>query len=217
MHFDHLSKLKLTNLLAKGLTDLNLSLSADTQDKIIAYLNLLAKWNRVYNLTAIRDPLQMMTRHILDSLAAAAYMKGPRIIDVGTGAGFPGIPLALVYPQHQIVLLDSNGKKTRFLIQVKAELELTNVEVVQARVEDYHPSQCFNDVIARAFTQLNDMILKTQHLCCTNGCLWAMKGIYPQEELHDLDSKMRIEVVQLRVPNLQEQRHLVCIRFNTNP
>ncbi len=191
------------------LTATQLSLSAAVQDKIIQYIKLLGKWNQAYNLTAVRDPIEMMTRHIADSLAVASYLTGKTIIDVGSGAGLPGIPLALVFPERKVVLLDSNGKKTRFLIQVKAELGLDNVEVVQSRAEDYQPEQCFDCIIARAFTQIGDMITKTRHLACKNGQIWAMKGVYPEDELKKVAEPY--QVYPLQVPGLAEQRHLVCI------
>jgi 16S rRNA (guanine527-N7)-methyltransferase len=204
---------KLQQLLTEGLAQLHLNIPQHAQEKILTYLQLLEKWNQVYNLTAVRDPIQMMTRHILDSLTVVPYLQGQNIIDVGTGAGLPGIPLALALPECRFVLLDSNGKKMRFLIQAKAELGLANVEVVQARVEDYHPKQCFDEVISRAFTQLDDMIEKTRHLCCPKGRILAMKGMHPEAELNDLDATVVVTVFPLTVPGLQEQRHLVSMGF----
>lgn len=204
---------ELRQLLIEGLAELHLNLPQQAQEKILAYLELLEKWNQVYNLTAVRDPIQMMLRHILDSLTIAPFIKGQHVIDVGTGAGLPGIPLALVYPERRFVLLDSNGKKLRFLIQAKAELNLANVEVVQARVEAYHPQQCFDEVVSRAFTQLDDMIAKTRHLCCPKGRILAMKGMHPEAELSELDANIAVKVFPLVVPGLQGQRHLVSMEF----
>lgn len=197
--------------LASILHALNLDLSVPTQTKILAYLDLLQRWNRVYNLTAITDPNDMLIKHIADSLVIWPYITGKQCIDVGTGAGLPGIPLALMFPDKHWTLLDSNGKKTRFLLQVKAQLGLNNVTIVQARAEEFFPGQCFENVITRAWTNLSDMIAKTKQLYCPGGCLLAMKGAYPTEELQGLN--LQVVVYPLQVPNLAEQRHLVCVTF----
>ncbi len=191
--------MNLQNRLAQILEALNLPLPQPTQTALIEYLTLLSRWNAVYNLTAIRDPLSAMDRHIADSLAIAPFLAPfeGRWLDVGSGAGLPGIPLALIFPDRHWTLLDSNGKKTRFLVQVKASLGLKNVEVIQARVEaintnpspqrgedgrrpgegQWHP--CFANIITRAFAPLPTIIAKTQHLLCENSRIWAMKGVYP--------------------------------------
>lgn len=203
---------KLLSNLQCGLDALKQPLSTAAQQKLIDYILLLFKWNQAYNLTAIRDPQAMLIRHIFDSLAVAPYIKGQHIIDVGTGAGLPGIPLALALPDQHFVLLDSNGKKTRFLIQVKGQLALNNVDVVQSRVEAYHPKINFDDVIARAVGTLNDMIDKTKHLCHEGGRIWLMKGTYPKEELAELNTlPYKTTIYPLNVPKLNEERHLVCI------
>lgn len=190
-------------------TSLEALLPAASRVDLLRYRDLIATWNRVYSLTAVRDIDEMIPRHLLDSLAIAPYVKGERILDVGAGAGLPGIPLALTLPQWQFVLLDSNGKKTRFLIHVKSELSLTNVEVVQARVEQYQPEQLFDTIVTRAFGSLDAMIEKTKRLCRPGGCLLAMKGQYPQDELAAISE--RFEVYPITVPALDAQRHLVCI------
>jgi 16S rRNA (guanine527-N7)-methyltransferase len=204
-----ITELPLVTQLSEGLQALNVSVTAQVQTKLIDYLHLLQKWNRAYNLTAIREPSAMLTKHILDSVAIMPYLRGKRVIDVGTGAGLPGIPLALLLEDWHFTLLDSNGKKTRFLIQAKSELALTNVEIVQARVEDYKPEHRFTDVVTRAFSDISDMIDKTHHLLSAAGQLVAMKGVYPQQELQKVN--VHYAVHPLQVPGLGEQRHLVCL------
>lgn len=179
------------------------------------YLALLLKWNRVYNLTAITNPKDMVIKHILDSLAVNPYLYGDRIVDVGTGAGLPGIPLAMVNPEKQFVLLDSNGKKVRFLNQVKIELQLTNVAIVHNRVEKYQPKSCFTCVLTRAFSSINDMLLKTCHLCCKDGVFLAMKGDCPANELQEIAEGFTIKSVQpLKIPGLDAARNLVIVRMS---
>lgn len=185
------------------------ALPKEAQDKISSFLELLQKWNQAYNLTAIRDPKDMVTKHILDSLVVAPYIKGPRIIDVGTGAGLPGIPLAIALPHFQFTLLDSNGKKIRFLTQVLAELGLKNIEIVQERVEDYQSTEGFQTIISRAFASLDDFIDKTKHLLATDGQILAMKGKVLDEELKNVTG--HVKVCQLEIPGLKEQRNLVII------
>lgn len=199
--------------LLKGLQALQLELSESVVAGLLAYLALLVKWNRAYNLTAVRDPQEMVTRHLLDSLAVVPHLPAGSIIDVGSGAGLPGIPLALVFPERDITLLDSNGKKTRFLVQAKGELGLANVTVVQQRVEQFHPEHPFNCVITRAFASLTDILTGSRHLLATNGQMMAMKGEVPAEELTTLPEGYHLlEVISLRVPGLeQEQRHLLRI------
>ena len=162
--------------LATGLESLDLALSADVQARLLAYLALLDKWNRTYNLTAVRDPAAMVSRHVLDSLAVSPWLQGPRIIDVGTGAGLPGIPLALAHPHWQFVLLDSRRKRTRFVTQAVSELGLSNVHVVAGRVEDYAPDAPFQTVISRAFSQLADFVSAVGRLVAAEGRLLAMKA-----------------------------------------
>ena len=176
------------------------------------YLDLIEKWNKTYNLTAIRDPKEMFSKHLLDSLAIAPYVKGNNILDVGSGAGLPGIPLALYYPHKQFVLLDSNGKKTRFLQHVKQKLALKNIEVIQARVEKFTSQSCFTSITARAFSSIPKLLEICQHLCCDNGQFLLMKGNYPQEELHGIiDAIFSVEVIPLQIPGLSAKRHLVQI------
>lgn len=198
--------------LARGLEHMSLSLPVSTQEKLLAYVALLVKWNRVYNLTAVRDPAGMVARHLLDSLAVLPHLKGPRVLDVGTGAGLPGIPLALAKPEWQFVLLDSNRKKTRFVIQACIDLGLANVIVESCRIEDYHPEVLFNTVISRAFSSLSDMLAATGRLCGRDGGMVAMKGEYPAAELAALPPGFVVQGVHpLRVPGLDAQRHVVCV------
>lgn len=160
-----------------------------------AYLDLLHKWNQAYNLTSVRTRDEMQVKHIADSLAVSPYLHGQRLIDVGTGAGLPGIPLAIMHPDKQFTLLDSNSKKTRFLKQAKQQLELQNVEIVHSRVEDYQPEQGFDTVISRAFASICDMLRGSQHLACDNGRFLAMKGVPPTEELQQLPAGFSLDTV----------------------
>lgn len=202
----------LDNILAAGLTRIGLALDAPTQTALLRYVDLLARWNRTYNLTAVREPEQMVTRHLLDSLAIAPFVHGLRVIDVGTGAGLPGIPLALALPSLHFVLLDSNAKKTRFLIEVQGQLKLSNVEVVQARAETYRPLEPFDTVLSRAFAGIADMLKSAAHLCRPGGQLLAMKGTYPEEELAEMPANYRlVRTEALHVPGLDAERHLVII------
>lgn len=152
-------------------------------EPFVQYLLLLEQWNRAYNLTAVRDVGEMVGRHILDSLAIIPYLRGNRWLDVGTGPGLPGIPLALAHPHAELVLLDSNGKKTRFLREVVRNLSLDHVDVVESRVESYHPIRAFDTVVSRAFSALEPMVEKTRHLIDTRGLWLAMKGRVPEDEL----------------------------------
>lgn len=198
--------------LARGLEQMTLPLSAIAQEKLLAYVGLLAKWNRVYNLTAVRDPAEMVTRHLLDSLSVVPHLRGPRVLDVGSGAGLPGIPLALARPEWQFVLLDSNRKKTRFITQSCIELGLTNVSVEASRIEDYHPQLRFDTVISRAFSELSAMLVATGRLCKPEGVMLAMKGEYPVAELAGVPPGFIVQAVEvLQVPGLDAQRHVVRV------
>ena len=162
---------------------------------LLDYLDLLLRWNRSYNLTAVRDPLQGVTRHLLDSLSIAPFLVGERFIDVGTGAGLPGVPLAVLYPQREFHLLDSNGKKTRFLFQVKTALGLDNMAVHQARVESFHCEPAFDTMLSRAFASLEDMVFGCRHLLADDGHFLAMKGVYPGAELAAIERCCVVEEV----------------------
>lgn len=191
---------------------MGLPLSTVMQEKLLAYVGLLAKWNRVYNLTAVRDPAEMVTRHLLDSLSVAPYLRGSRVLDVGSGAGLPGIPLALAKPEWEFVLLDSNRKKTRFITQSCIELGLANVRVESCRIEDYIPEVLFDSVISRAFSELSAMLAATGRLCKPEGVMLAMKGEYPGAELASVPPGFVVQGVEvLQVPRLDAQRHVVRI------
>lgn len=198
--------------LATGLAAMNLNLDAGQQEKLLAYVALLAKWNKVYSLTAIREPKRMVTHHLLDSLAPLPHLKGEqlRILDVGSGFGTPGIPLAIARPDWQLVLLDSNQKKTTFLRQALLELKLPNVSIVTDRVELYRPDAPFHIITSRAFAELADFVQLTRHLLAQGGEWAALKGVYPYEEIARLPAGIRVTGVDaLCVPELDAERHLV--------
>jgi 16S rRNA (guanine527-N7)-methyltransferase len=177
------------------------------------YLYLLEKWNRAYNLTAIRSLPDMLTHHVLDALSVQAWVAGDRLLDVGTGAGLPGIPLAIFNPGRRFLLLDSNGKKTRFLQQVIADLGLENVAVVQERSEHLVDKPGFDMILSRAFASLTDMIAVTVHLLAPNGCWLAMKGTLPAAELTALPAGLQEPtVIPVEVPGLGAERHFVILR-----
>jgi len=196
--------------LAPGLKKLGVSLPAGGEAALLRYVELLVRWNQAYNLTAVRDPDEMVTKHLLDSLAILPFVTGATVADVGTGAGLPGIPLAVALPGTRFTLVDSNGKKTRFVTQAKAELKLANVEVVQARTESYEPAALFSQVMSRAFASLKDFATLAGALAAPGGRLLAMKGAVPREELAELPAGFRVLAVHpLKVPGLDAERCLV--------
>lgn len=197
--------------LRNGLDKLELDLPSGAQRKLLQYIRLLHKWNRTYNLTAVRDMRQMVTRHILDSMTVYPFIKGQRVLDVGSGAGLPGIPLAFAFPDIHMVLLDSNGKKARFMRQAVMELNLGNAEVVQERAEDYQPDHKFDTLISRAFGSIASMSQLADALCEPGCRILAMKGAYPLAELEQIEAGMResVRVEKLLVPGLDAERHLV--------
>lgn len=189
-----------------------IDLSEAQIEQQLALVGLLDKWNKAYNLTSVRNPKDMLTRHIMDSLAVREYLHGQRFIDVGTGPGLPGLPLAIAEPDKEFVLLDSLGKRIRFIRQVCHELKLTNVTAVQARVEDYQDEKQFDGVISRAFASLNDMLSWCEHLPAEDGRFYALKGLYPQDELEQLPEQYKIESIeQINVPGIDASRHIVII------
>jgi len=201
-------KVQLRELLEQA----QLTLSESQIDQQLALVGLLDKWNKAYNLTSVRNPKDMLTRHIMDSLAVRQYLQGQRFIDVGTGPGLPGLPLAIAEPDKEFVLLDSLGKRIRFIRQVCHELKLTNVTPVQARVEDYQDEKKFDGVISRAFASLNDMLSWCEHLPSDKGRFYALKGLYPQEELDELSANYKTESIeQINVPGIDASRHIVII------
>ena len=198
--------------LLKQLSQNHFSINEITSKKLVEYVLLLHKWNQIHNLTSIRDPFQMLSKHIIDSLAVSPYLQGPNILDVGTGAGLPGLPLALTHPQYRFALLDSNGKKTRFLTHVIQTLMIANVDIIPIRDEKYHPKNCFNSIVSRAFSQLNEFLDKTRHLCCENGIFLAMKGQYPAEEIAAIDADFKLlDTKDLQIAGLDQKRHLLII------
>jgi 16S rRNA (guanine527-N7)-methyltransferase len=201
---------ELASALQRGCRALGLKPGADRCELLLAYMALLQKWNTAYNLTAVREPAEMVTRHLLDSLAVAPLLHGRRLIDVGSGAGLPGVPLAICAPQRQFHLLDSNGKRTRFLFQVKTALGLDNIEVQRTRVESFRPALPYDAVLSRAFASLQEMVSSCRHLLAPGGRFLAMKGLYPAQELAAVAGECEILGVHpLEVPGLGERRHLV--------
>jgi 16S rRNA (guanine527-N7)-methyltransferase len=205
--------------LERGLEQLALALPASASEQLLQYLALLDKWNRIYNLTAIRDPLGMVSHHLLDSLAALPHLPlaaAARVADAGSGAGLPGIPLALARPQWQVALIEANQKKAAFLRQARIELELANVEVHEGRIEAWRPADRFGLVISRAFTRLADFVATCRHLVAPRGVLAAMKGKHPRAELADLPADVQCKaVIALGVPFLEAERHLVLCELRT--
>lgn len=201
------------NKLSRLLDEAGISLTDHQKNQLVAYVGLLDKWNKAYNLTSVRDPNEMLVRHILDSIIVAPYLQGSRFIDVGTGPGLPGIPLAIVCPESHFTLLDSLGKRVRFLRQVQHELKLDNVTPVQSRVEAFPAEPPFDGVISRAFASLNDMVSWCDHLPAANGHFYALKGLAQKEEMESLPEGYDIvEVIELHVPRLEGERHLVVIK-----
>ncbi len=199
--------------LRTGAETLDLVLDSSKIARFLAYLQQFIKWNNAYNLSAIRDPEQIVSKHLLDSLSVAKHIEGSRFIDVGTGGGLPGIPLAIAFPEKTFTLLDSNGKKTRFLFQVRQLLELGNVEIVDQRVESYRPDPLYDGVITRAFSSLKIMTESCRHLLKDEGRFWAMKGVFPRDELRELEKRYIVEATfGLEVPGVEGERTLVVIR-----
>ena len=205
--------------LDRGLAALSLGSRGALRDGLLAYLALLQRWNGKYNLTAVRDPVQMVIRHFFDCLAIAPWLPvdARRLVDVGSGAGFPGVPLALLNPRQHYDLLDSNGKKTRFLFQVKTALGLDNMSVRHTRAESWAPSVPYDVVLSRAFASLADMVRCSAHLCGGDGCFLAMKGARPAAELTAVEAQCEVQgVFQVEVWGLDEERHLVQLGPATN-
>ena len=198
--------------LDKGAAELGLSLGRDDRNKLLQYLALLEKWNQAYNLTAIRDRGKMVSGHLLDCLAVIPYLTGSRMLDAGSGAGFPGIPVAVARPDIQVALLDSSQKKAAFLRQAVADLQLKNATVVCERVEAWHAAEKFDFIISRAFAEIAQFITLTKHLLAPRGVFAAMKGVYPFEEIERLPPDFRVRQVHaFAVPGLESERHLVLI------
>ena len=198
--------------LAAGIAALGLSLPEDAEAKLSAYLALLDKWNHVYNLTAVRETERMVSHHLLDSLAIVSHMETGRVLDVGSGGGLPGIPLAIARPDLQVTLIDSIAKKTAFLLQAKAELGLDNVSVVTGRVETHQDEMGFDTITSRAFSDLKEFVTLTRHLLAPGGRWLAMKGLYPHEEIAALPDWVSVSAnYVLSIPYLDATRHLIIL------
>ncbi|WP_434678798.1 16S rRNA (guanine(527)-N(7))-methyltransferase RsmG [Pseudomonas sp. R1-18] len=199
--------------LSTGARELGIQLSETQHSQLLAYLALLIKWNKAYNLTAVRNPDEMVSRHLLDSLSVVPFVEGERWLDVGSGGGMPGIPLAIMFPEMKVSLLDSNGKKTRFQTQVKLELKLDNLQVIHSRAEEFQPDQPFTGIISRAFSSLEDFTVWTRHMGNTDTHWLAMKGLHPADELVALPADFHLDSAHaLAVPGCQGQRHLLILR-----
>ncbi|ENM3850982.1 16S rRNA (guanine(527)-N(7))-methyltransferase RsmG [Vibrio cholerae] len=202
-------RVKLDALISKT----SLTVTEQQREQLVGYVQLLDKWNKAYNLTSVRDPMEMLVKHILDSLVVSPHLVGERFIDVGTGPGLPGIPLAIMHPDKEFVLLDSLGKRIRFLKQVIHELKINNVLPVQSRVEEFDPESCFDGVLSRAFASMTDMVNWCQHLPKPNGGVFlALKGVRPDDEITLLPEWCSVtDIKALQVPELEGERHLVIL------
>jgi 16S rRNA (guanine527-N7)-methyltransferase len=195
--------------LRQGLSALALDVTAAQVNTLLNFIRLMDKWNKAYNLTAVREPLDMVSLHILDSLAILPYIQPDRVADIGTGAGLPGIPLAIFLPDCRFTLVDSNSKKTRFVQQAVLELQLKNIEVVHSRVETLQPAQLYSTVITRAFASMADIINLTGHLLADDGVLLAMKGQQPDAELAELTAAY--SVIPIITPGINAERCLIRV------
>ena len=204
-------------LLASGIAEMDLNVSRETQDKLLTYVALLQKWNKVYNLTAVRDLTDMVTLHLLDSLSVLPYIKAKNLLDVGSGGGLPGIVLAICLPNLLVTTIDTVQKKTIFMQQVKGELGLSNLTVIHSRVESYQPAEKFEVIISRAFSDLTLFVQLTQHALEINGQWLAMKGLVPQQELSHLNDfinspEIAHQIIRLTVAGLLAERHLIVFK-----
>jgi len=202
---------ELTSLIEKS----KLTINEDQISQLIQYVELLIKWNKAYNLTSVRDPSEMLIKHIMDSLTVGHVLTGNSFIDVGTGPGLPGIPLAILFPEKEFVLLDSLGKRITFLRQVVFQLKLDNVTPLLSRVEKYQPEVLFDGVLSRAFASLEDMVTWCKHLIDHDGRFFALKGQYPKDELNQLPNDVSlIKSHSITVPNLVGERHVIELKKN---
>jgi 16S rRNA (guanine527-N7)-methyltransferase len=206
--------MSLPEQLAEGLAALELDLPESARQQLLAYVALLQKWNRVQNLTAVREPRKMISHHLLDCLAVLPHLHGDSVVDVGSGAGLPGVALAVARPGWRVSLLDSNHKKAAFLRQALIELQLDNADVICERLPDWRPPQTFDIVISRGFADIPEFATVAGHLLAPSGALVAMKGLYPYEEIEQLPARYKLrEVLPLTVPGLNAQRHLVIAQL----
>jgi 16S rRNA (guanine527-N7)-methyltransferase len=205
-------------LLAAGIAEMGLAVTVEAQQKLLQYLSLLHKWNKVYNLTAVREPLEMVTLHLLDSLSVLLHIRAKSLLDVGSGGGLPGIVLAICLPTLQVTTIDTVQKKAIFMRQVKGELGLENLTVVHERVENFEPTEKFEAIISRAFSEIALFIKLTQHLIAENGQWLAMKGNVPHHEFERSEFEglgfKPSKIISLKVAGLQAERHLVVFENN---
>ena len=205
-------ELELNEKLKTLLKQTALCITEQQQNQLVKLVLLLHKWNKTYNLTSVRDPMEMLVKHVMDSIVVSPYLQGHKFIDVGTGPGLPGLPLAIINPDKHFVLLDSLGKRISFIRNAIRELGLTNVEPVLSRVEDYYPDHQFDGVLSRAFASLKDMTEWCHHLPKSDGLFYALKGLYHEEEVKELNPQFRVKnVIKLEVPELTGERHLVIL------
>lgn len=202
----------LKTILERGLAELKIDASGQQIELWLAYVELLNKWNKAYNLTAVRDPAEMVSRHVLDSLAVSKHVTSQDMLDVGAGPGIPCIPLAILWPDRTLTGLDSNGKKTRFMQQAQVALKLANFSAVQSRIEQYQRAPQFDGIMSRAFAQLEDFVNGSQHLLAENGTFWAMKAQLDDGELSRVPKPFKVEAcIPLAVPNCDAERHLIVM------
>ena len=198
-------------MLDEGMAAMNLTATEKQKERLLAFIRLLRKWNRVYNLTSIRNPVDMVHWHLLDSLSILPYLKGNRVLDVGTGAGLPGLPLALFSPDKEFTLLDSDAKKIRFVRQATIEMCLTNINAEHIRIERFRPQEGFDSILVRAFASLNEIAVETVRLLNPGGVILAQKGNIPQDEINLLENSL-VEVFPIEIQGLGAERHLVAIK-----
>jgi 16S rRNA (guanine527-N7)-methyltransferase len=213
MNNQHTLENELLVVLKNCLKNCELIVTEEQQQLLILYVLMMHKWNKAYNLTSVRDPKQMVIKHIIDSIVVTPFLDKTHYIDVGTGPGLPGIPLAIMCPDKQFILLDSLGKRVRFMKQVAYELKIDNIQPVQSRVEDFVPNAKIDGVLSRAFASLKDMLHWCQHLVDSHGVFLALKGQLSIEELDELPLEFRLqETIKLDVPGLEGERHIVKIK-----
>jgi 16S rRNA (guanine527-N7)-methyltransferase len=203
--------MNLMEALAAGLIDLNIQQTEQQNQALLRFLALLSKWNKTYNLTAIHEPERMLTHHILDSLAVLPYLVHGNLLDVGSGGGFPGIPLAIARPEMPITLMDASQKKCGFMQQAVIELRLEKVTVVHARVESFHAEESYQQIVSRAFSDLSDFVTKSAHLLAAGGQWLAMKGSHPQAEIAQLKAVQIVRDIPLHIPGLSAERCLIIM------